>query len=458
MSRSCLFPKTVDGLTSQIARLHKCAQVSMLLVLGTSAFWAILFFTHGTALDSYIFVYDGHFWGSDYFGPLYMMQHWTNPWEGGINYPAGAYVFYRIFYHFIPQGSVAQYSDALMGRTYAYAILGLIITYVLHLIPTYFLTKRMVGDKGPSGSLFALATMLCGPALAAIVFGNIVLICVPLIYFYIEFHSSEDANLRWLSYILLAVAASIKVYPVVYLGLVLVGKHRREFIPACFISLGLFLAPFFWFEGVDSIYAFINNFIADAAWKSDWGVGYVVSFQGLVKLVSLLIGSYYNGELSGALKIVPLLIALALFFTSSEEWKRLFACAIACIWFPTMSWTYMLILLVPVLARLVNESSDAGIPRKAKHDARVRFSKGRAAYSVAITLLLIPYATPKIEGINSLFFELKQRVSTMVTVYPASWGTVIIDGLLLIITATMLFDNVSQLISTRTSMRHHTKT
>lgn len=414
-------------------------KISLAVICSVVLFWTALVLGKGDALSSYVFLYDGHFWGSDYYGPLYMMQYGLDPWEGGINYPAGAYVFYRIAYHMIPPNSSAEWANALVGRTYSYATLGLILTYILSIIPLWFVLRRMAGGSDRQKNLFAIAMLLCGPLFAAFVFGNIFLVCLAPLFFYLKFYNSDKRWMRWVSYIALGVAASIKVYPAVFAMMILTKKHKKEFIPACLMILAMFLLPFFWFQGFDSLLGFLRNFVSDAAWKADWGMGYVVSFQNLVKLISTAFGSYWEGEIPIWMKLIPFAVFFALFFTSKEEWKKVFACSLLCIWFPTMSWTYMLALLIPPLCLLARR-----IDLSRTLDSRVRFG---TPLVVLLTATVIPYATPLIASVNERFYELKLTVENMITVYPLSWGFVIVHCAVVLVVLLVLIDNIVNLLS-----------
>lgn len=408
-------------------------KVSMAVIVSVVLFWTALILDRGGCLSSYVFLYDSHFWGSDYYGPLYMLKYGIDPWEGGINYPAGAYVFYRIAYHMIPLGSSAEFSDALMGRTYSYATLGLILTYFLSFIPLWFMLRKMGSGSNMQKSLFALSIILCGPMFAAIVFGNIFLICLAPLFLFLTFYQSEKRWLRWISYAALGISASIKVYPAVFAIMILTKKYKKEFIPACALVAVMFLLPFFWFEGLSSLKAFLGNFVSDSAWKADWGMGYVVSFQNLVKLASTASGSYWNGEIPFWMKLIPFAVFFLIFLSSKEDWKKVFACALLCVWFPTMSWTYMLVLFVPpicMLARSIDEAPASS--------TNLRF---KAVCVALLTATIIPYATPLIDSVNTYFYELKSSVDNMVTVYPLSWGIVIIHTAIVLLILLILIDN-----------------
>ncbi len=105
--------------------------------------------------------------------------------------------------------------------------------------------------KGNTATKFftAVALMLSGIMLFSLERGNIVLLTVVLCNFFLMGYRSENRWVRHLSYIALALAASLKVYPALLGLLVLRQKRFREaFCLAGYGVLAVFV-PFFFVEG-----------------------------------------------------------------------------------------------------------------------------------------------------------------------------------------------------------------
>lgn len=441
-----------NGIGNFLSRTTYQDRVAIGIIIGALAFWTLILVTRGKLLDSYIFCYLTHQWGTDYFNVIYNFENPINPWENGLNYPAGICLLFRLAFHMVPLGTQAEYADAYAGATYTYAALGLVIMYFISAVAIWIGTYKMASGKLASRLLLAWAVFLTGPIFAAFFYANSILLSFGFLFIFVGFYSSDRTWLRWLAYASLGVAATIKIYPAVFLMMLLADKKlRREFIPACILVALFVIVPFFFFEGITSIKSFLSNFSSESSWKSDWGFGYLVGFQTLVKIISYAVGSYIEGDVPRLVTLIPFAVFFFLFFTSEAEWKRLFACALLCIWYPFISHTYVMLLFFPALCSLVRSCDKARV--------RSDGSKRGMFYTVStvlMLLLIVPWALPQIDSVNEFFLGLQQmHPEEIIAIYPFSWTFVLLHTVTVSLVLLIAIDNVRRIVLSRSPCGAH---
>lgn len=113
--------------------------------------------------------------------------------------------------------------------------------------------------------------------------GNIVLVACLLTLFFLKCFSAEQAWLRELALLSLAIAAGIKLYPAVFGVLLLYQKqYKRAFRLAIYGVICLVL-PAFLFEGLDALRAFAYSLIGFST--NDAQVFTYLGLQGVMKAV-----------------------------------------------------------------------------------------------------------------------------------------------------------------------------
>ena len=91
--------------------------------------------------------------------------------------------------------------------------------------------KYKIGN-GLDKFLFAVSMFLSVPMIFLLERGNILILVISLLFVFLYGYDSEKASTRHLAYICLAIAVSIKLYPVVF-GLLLLRKKKNFKNIAC---------------------------------------------------------------------------------------------------------------------------------------------------------------------------------------------------------------------------------
>lgn len=380
--------------------------------------WFFHIITRSAYIDTY-FVTDHDDTAMDYFHMLANLNH-RDPWYNNANYPALVFLFFKVMHRMLP---VADMGDGFYLRTNMIAQLGYILFVAVCLIIIWETIRYMTKDRGWSGILFAAAIVFSGPMIFLLERGNVLLAVLVFSLLFLAFYDDDRKALRIVAYVSLSIAAAIKIYPAV-LGLLVLSKKRyKETILLMIIGATFFLAPFFVFDGIESLKKMIEGISqATAVQTSGTGFGCNFSMNNLVQIVGAVFGKYIV-SVPGWVSVVSAIFCLILFLLCKQEWQKLYALVMLCIWFPGFSYTYTLVLLfLPIISYFY---------RTEPHQ-RGRF---KLIYPFAFILLIIPYALPMVERINGV-------MQLNYVKFPVSWGMVIINFVLVLLAGMIMIEAI----------------
>ena len=165
-----------------------------------------------------------------------------DPYGKKCIYPPLTYVIYTIFSKFLPMDMAKKHGmfavrDSAQGLT-VYMIYTLIIVVIMLAL----IWKFLKGDRKKKLQ-FSVVTLMSMPVLYSFDRGNIVWFCMAFLMVYIFTYDSKNKILREIGLISLAIATSIKIYPVVF-GLMLIFDKRWAEAKRCIIYVVLiFFVP-----------------------------------------------------------------------------------------------------------------------------------------------------------------------------------------------------------------------
>lgn len=405
------------------SNLHSSQFFSVAVLFAVLLYWIFNLFTRSAYIDTY-FVTDHHDTAMDYFNMLEYLNH-SDPWYNNANYPAMVFLFFKAMHHMLP---IADMGDGFYLRENMIAQLGYILFIVICLVVIWETIRYMTKDKGWSGVLFAIAIVISGPMLFLLERGNMLIAVLVFSLLFLAFYDDDRKGMRILAYVSLSFAAAIKIYPAV-LGLLVLSKKRyKETILLLIMGTVFFLAPFFVFDGIESLKKMIVGIsYATALQTSGIGFGYNFSMNNLVQIVGAVFGRYIVSVPSWV-SIASALFCLLMFFLCKYEWQKLYALVLLCIWFPGFSYTYTLVLLfLPVISYFFRAES---------------YLQGwlKNVYPIAFALLIIPYGLPMVDKINMV-------LQLDYVKFPVSWGMVIINFVLVFIAILITIENLVRLIN-----------
>lgn len=203
---------------------------------------------------------------------------------------------------------------------------------------------------------------LSGPLLFAIQRGNIVIYAFLFTLAFYLLNDDSRAWVRQISYICLAIAANIKLYPAIFGLFIFTRKRWKDVLATIGYGLCLFVLPAFVFPGgatatilhfCRSLLQFSatgdggNRFVpyCNFAWKNlcSWGMKFLAKAFG-----SSVLAWQPVGEKLGLVCLS--LMCLWIFVQGREKWMRSFALTALCIFIPGISYRYVLVfLLIPFI-------------------------------------------------------------------------------------------------------------
>lgn len=308
--------------------------------------------------------------------------------RGSVNTPLACAIFY-LFSHMIPKNvTETTFSQRYAMQANQQAIVIYYVFIAICLVSFAFLMRAYLkGAKNKTlATVLSFMFLFFYPLFYCVERGNIVLLSMICTAFFVFFHDSEDKRIRVLSLIVFAFGAALKLYPVVFLLLLVKEKRYKDLLKALIAFLVFFFAPaVFYHYGADIVYYFKNIFEYGQTHKQ----GFSLTSVSLSSLVSLLTGNQALAEV--AAHITGLLAAVAVFLVP-KDWQRYALLAYIVVNMRVVSSVYVLIFfLVPFLAFL---------------SARTEKRKIDWLYLVLFCLLLLPlpclwYFKP--EAMESLF-------------------------------------------------------
>ncbi len=138
-------------------------------------------------------------------------------------------------------------------------MMGFILFMLVALILVSLLTHRMLDREfgGTRVSVLFCCFLLTIPFIYALERGNCILYSVVFMLIFLIGFRSENKKIRYVAYVALALAASIKLFPFVLAVLILKERRYSEFVWCSVITAALLVVPFVFFDG--SIVDLFNN-------------------------------------------------------------------------------------------------------------------------------------------------------------------------------------------------------
>lgn len=324
-------------------------------------------------------------------------------------YPPLCVLIFRFFSKFISPDLVSTpfnrrtslQADQLCMMIYILFALTCILM-LLRLIESYVNIKN-AGKYKLQASIFSFMMIISYPVMFCLERGNILILSVACAMFFIFFKDSENAVVREISYISLAVSAGIKLYPAIFGLTLIVEKKYKEALRLMLYGVIVVVFPIIFFlEEFKSTTAAISygllplldmNFLAasDGSSASLFAkiiknlFTFTLNKKSSLNFSSVSIQNFVfmvAGSGAASAKIVcaitEVIAFVSLFFTK-REWQKIFLLAYLMLNIPSASNSYALsFLLIPFCIFIF------GVEKYRRIDL---------AYFAAFTLLLVPLPT-----------------------------------------------------------------
>lgn len=319
----------------------------IIMLIGTGMFWVAAGLTDWQSTQTVFFRWTHHFF-MDWFGELRRFGDGIYDCEAPANYPALCFIIYRFFYSFLVQDVYNGYAlRSIQQAMIPFFILNTacMIGYLkvfsneLHSLPVH------------NKYLLIFVILMSGPFLFLFERGNLFMIALLCTFIYLMLYDSENKIYRLISYLCLAVAAAIKIYPAIF-GIFSVIKRKMDREVFLLIALGvtMFFGPFAFFGGIEGFKGFVFGLSGTTGTYSEEGFGYDFGIYNLCRLLN----SLFKGHQTEAAYIEPVVVIVLIgiigFICAKEFWQQLCMCSLLIVFIPKFSMQYTLcFLLIPLI-------------------------------------------------------------------------------------------------------------
>lgn len=266
-----------------------CTIVDILLVL----FWVAKDDEAGFGF-LFDFPTDNHDTFMDYFNSIYWAR--VSPVHGeyyGIYPPLTEFGYVLLGKMLLPQNPVGSL-ELRAGHslstviTFSCALTECILYSACALLMHEFFAQNERGSSKKLSWLITGVMLSTLPFVYALERGNSVVICFLAILIFLYAYEREGRAWQETACISIAIAANIKVYPVIFLGMYLADGRFKDFWKAFLYSTILFIVPFAAFNGLQSFLDLLNNIFSETSKTSQQGFGQKV---GLANLISFFVNT-----------------------------------------------------------------------------------------------------------------------------------------------------------------------
>lgn len=270
--------------------------------------------------------------------------------ESGVIYPPLVVLFYKFCSMFFN-------IDSMKASEVRETSLGMII-FVCFTIVSYILFAKLIykykNGSFANKSLFAFFTLFSFPMIYLIERGNIIVLVLPLLLYFVNEYDSDVKYKRHLAYIYLAISVAIKIYPV-FFGLLLLKKKKnfKNILLCIFYGAVFFFVPFIFVGGFSQLGVLIHNILYTSSMFGSKGFGFKVSISNTFSLFGHVFNHVRLFETAGTVFLIITVLAglfLILFNKWNEDWKIYAVISLIIILVPGFSYIYSVAyMIIPLL-------------------------------------------------------------------------------------------------------------
>jgi len=280
-------------------------------------------------------------------------------YKEGIIYPPLANIFFYVLSLMIdPKLAATSFSKrTLLQRDYVCLFIYFVFV-ILCLLLFSSIIKRYFAKYGFDKYSSALSVLLIFsyPMIYCVQRGNVALLSLVFSMFFVFNRNNENKLIKELSFILLAIAAGIKLYPAAFGLLLLTDKKYKDAIRLVIYGIICIILPFFFYDGFESIGDLVDNLNEFSDFSLNKLSPEFVCIDLLALYANTLFGvGYYSAY--AFLATATYLSALAIFIVSDKEWQKIWAVVYMIMNYPSTARTYILVFaIIPFIIFLCSKS------------------------------------------------------------------------------------------------------
>ena len=296
----------------------------------------------------------------DHFNSVVYSMYLPYTSSHAVIYPALITIFYGMIGHCTEifavdgTGTLAERMQNSMQPMMVLMVIILISIYIIH-----FIWQKNLKDRTNFVRIEIIFGLLLFsyPFLSALRWGNSILFTIPFIMGFVTFYKSNNKSIQYIAYLMLAIATSIKLYPILFILLIVRDRDYKHFFECLAIVLIVFVIPFAFTDGTPI--TMVENIIYNMGITA--GEGAKISIQDMIYSV----GQYFfSTDVCFIIYCVVIaIIAVMLFVTiiynkSIDSWKILAIIGGFIILGPGISVEYNGLYLLPALIAFIVENKE----------------------------------------------------------------------------------------------------
>jgi len=307
----------------------------------------------------------------DFFVFLNQNSTSTVAFTTGGNPPLVRFIF-RFIFKSLPESIQNMYPSVYLWPEGAYDIrmnsFAFLSFWVMFTITTICIVKmcheRVVGSKFQKNLFVCLMTFSTG-VIWSIERGNIVIIAMACTMYFCFNYDSIETRCKEISYLLLGVAISLKIYPVLFCLLLLKKKEYKSIVKVGIYVSILTILPLMLAGGMNTVFGYIGSLFNQVSSDSNLRVGYLNGLSIMYTFFRLLgIESFFLDNIwvfRGINYCVCLLMSVLSVYFVKKEWVTILTLIFAMFLLPGIAHTYMLCFVLIPLVMFVNEENTINV-------------------------------------------------------------------------------------------------
>ena len=331
---------------------------------------AIFLVSRGELVHQFFF-HDPSDTGMDFFHSIEYVKGRMPYGLFGTLYPPLANLLFYVLYRFVPESQSEKWAQSLQSSTnmkgseqdlrlQQATMLLFIFFVVLVVLGMIAMAERATRGCDGRRDLLMLCIVFSYGVLCGLERGNILLLCWPLMVFFVLYRNSQNPILRELACLALAVAAGLKLYPA-FLGILLLkDKNYIAAIRTVIYGIVCFIFPLFFFnEGLYGLTLWIRVLFAFSENNVNPWVGN--GFPNIIQSVGRLIDHFTGTRLAfgnyaiWGFMMAALLLICAMFMDC--EWKCVTSIVLAILMFQSQYDYVFCLFLIPLLLFFAQEKN-----------------------------------------------------------------------------------------------------
>ena len=323
----------------------------------------VLLLSHGNLWSS-IFWYDQYDTGMDFFHSIEYVRGRTPYLKYDTLYPPLANLFFLVVYYFIPREVSQNWADTFELsvekrctnydlRLYQSCMMMFVLFVAITTLLLTLLIKNIL-SKGEEWkvNLVVIAVVSSYGILYSFERGNIIVLVVILLLFYIDNYDSEKKYLKELALIALAISAGLKLYPAFFGILLLRKKDIKGAIRCVIYGIAAIFMPFVFFkEGIEGVFIWLRVI---TKFGSDGTAAYIGNsainiLNRISNIFYYLLKIEFSSKIIMILSMLIVMIILLLAYWQKEEWKSILLLTLSIILFQNQGDYIFSLFLLPLI-------------------------------------------------------------------------------------------------------------